>query len=570
MRYISVLAAGRVTWLLFLLFSSPLAANMMPQGLPMPVRLQEEVAARLNVDVPLPPALALDVELFRHGAVHLAGACTKWLDAARALAAAEPQRSGPFFLLARCAEARDERVAAAGLLSQAKALAQAQRAPPLLWQGELAYEAGGTSDALAVLAFTSGEPIAEILEASLDGARLFQRYWLRDSRGRVQRLRVDVTPFAERLAGVLAQHASDDDAAVIQAMPGIVGVLMLAESGSSAALNGRARLIARTAGFGSAEDARTLLRRAAGAGDLYARYLLADWLLYKHPDLRDYTEAVALLRQTGAAGLPEAQVLMSLLCREQPVHCSEDEIARWKAAAVVSAGAAEAALLRHAAYARLSVLGKAESAWLALGDAADAGSIEAIDLYLDRQQRAPDVSEHMARLQRLQQFALKQHGARACYLQVEEQLRKAVTPRARQRALSSLRALAEQGQPEAAVALGNALYRGTDLARDYTAAADWYRRAAQRGQVAGQVNYAQVLKMGKGVAVDKAAARLWRLRAALQGGLIQGDAIVDVQVREVGTDRDGVRESLFREWTSGGLSHASNPLVEVLKASASE
>ncbi len=79
------------------------------------------------------------------------------------------------------------------------------------------------------------------------------------------------------------------------------------------------------------------------------------------------------------------------------------------------------------------------------------------------------------------------------------------------------RALAEQGDDLAQVALAGLYRNGTGVRQDMAAAARLYRRAAERGNVDGQLNLGELLTGGFGVRRDLVAAYQWLSLAARQG-----------------------------------------------------
>lgn len=81
-------------------------------------------------------------------------------------------------------------------------------------------------------------------------------------------------------------------------------------------------------------------------------------------------------------------------------------------------------------------------------------------------------------------------------------------------ALSAWRPLAEQGDLQAQVIVGEILERGLGVAPDYAAAAQWYRRAAEAGDRRAQVNLGYLLERGLGLSADPGAALEWYRRAA--------------------------------------------------------
>lgn len=70
---------------------------------------------------------------------------------------------------------------------------------------------------------------------------------------------------------------------------------------------------------------------------------------------------------------------------------------------------------------------------------------------------------------------------------------------------------------EAAYYLGLAFQRGTRVAKDEVAAAQWFRQAAEAGHSPSQVLWGRALARGAGVAADPVAAYAWFARAARAG-----------------------------------------------------
>jgi TPR repeat protein len=86
-----------------------------------------------------------------------------------------------------------------------------------------------------------------------------------------------------------------------------------------------------------------------------------------------------------------------------------------------------------------------------------------------------------------------------------------------ERALTALRSLAGQGDPESQFHLGSLLHQGLGTQRDVAAAAAWYRRAAQQGNAEAQYSLGNMYLMGEGVEQDDAQAAAWYEKAAAQG-----------------------------------------------------
>lgn len=84
-------------------------------------------------------------------------------------------------------------------------------------------------------------------------------------------------------------------------------------------------------------------------------------------------------------------------------------------------------------------------------------------------------------------------------------------------ALHEFRPLAERGDPNAQVNLGNLYMRGLAVKQDYHTASIWYARAARQGHAAGQAKLGLMHYYGLGVEEDPAEAMRWFLAAGEQG-----------------------------------------------------
>jgi hypothetical protein len=73
---------------------------------------------------------------------------------------------------------------------------------------------------------------------------------------------------------------------------------------------------------------------------------------------------------------------------------------------------------------------------------------------------------------------------------------------------------AKQGDPAAQTYVGEIFEKGLGLPSDYTAAADWYRRAAEQNYSRAAINLANLYEQGLGVPQDKKEALNWYRRAA--------------------------------------------------------
>lgn len=81
-------------------------------------------------------------------------------------------------------------------------------------------------------------------------------------------------------------------------------------------------------------------------------------------------------------------------------------------------------------------------------------------------------------------------------------------------ALGAWMPLAEQGDVESQVIVGEIYERGMGVAPDYALAANWYRLAAEAGNRRAQVNLGHLYETGRGVAQDPQVALDWYRRAA--------------------------------------------------------
>ncbi len=84
-------------------------------------------------------------------------------------------------------------------------------------------------------------------------------------------------------------------------------------------------------------------------------------------------------------------------------------------------------------------------------------------------------------------------------------------------ALKEWRPLAEQGNAEAQLFLGDIYLNGLGVSQDYAQAIRWYRRAAKQGNDWAQNNLGGMYFKGQGVPKDYVQAYLWFNLAAAQG-----------------------------------------------------
>ncbi|MDO8544331.1 MAG: LysM peptidoglycan-binding domain-containing protein [Opitutaceae bacterium] len=83
--------------------------------------------------------------------------------------------------------------------------------------------------------------------------------------------------------------------------------------------------------------------------------------------------------------------------------------------------------------------------------------------------------------------------------------------------LATIRARAEQGEPEALNALGNAYANGAGVPQDFAQALRCYQQAAERGLAPAHFNLGMMHELGRGVAANPAAAFPHYLKAAELG-----------------------------------------------------
>ena len=82
---------------------------------------------------------------------------------------------------------------------------------------------------------------------------------------------------------------------------------------------------------------------------------------------------------------------------------------------------------------------------------------------------------------------------------------------------SRVRPLAEQGDAEFQFRLGFMYAKGQGVARDYSQAVEWFRKAAEQGLTKAQYNLGVMYHGGQGVAQDDVQAVKWWRKAAEQG-----------------------------------------------------
>jgi TPR repeat protein len=143
-------------------------------------------------------------------------------------------------------------------------------------------------------------------------------------------------------------------------------------------------------------------------------------------------------------------------------------------------------------------------------------------------------------------------------------------------AFTEFRPLAEKGEADAQVDLGNLFMRGWGVHQDYGAAFDWYQKAANQNHPIAQSKLGMLHYYGLGTIKDSKAAAKWFRRAADQGVsaaqsvlgnlYAQGDGVPKDLVQaffwltlafEFGdTEATRVREQLTAEMTPGEIAEA--------------
>ena len=105
-------------------------------------------------------------------------------------------------------------------------------------------------------------------------------------------------------------------------------------------------------------------------------------------------------------------------------------------------------------------------------------------------------------------------------------------------ALAEFKPLANQGDPNAQVNMGNLYMRGLGVEQDYAMAYEWYAKAARQGHATGQNKLAVMHYYGLGVKENHAEAAHWFLKAAEQA-----DPAAAMVIAELYDKGDGVPAS---------------------------
>ena len=104
-------------------------------------------------------------------------------------------------------------------------------------------------------------------------------------------------------------------------------------------------------------------------------------------------------------------------------------------------------------------------------------------------------------------------------------------------ALEIWQPLAEQGDPDAQVGLGNLYLGGYGISRDEATAMAWFRKAAAQGSSNGQFSLGSLYYARK----DHAAAASWFQRASEQGNALAQVRLAGLYAEGLGVPRDDVQ-----------------------------
>ncbi len=129
--------------------------------------------------------------------------------------------------------------------------------------------------------------------------------------------------------------------------------------------------------------------------------------------------------------------------------------------------------------------------------------------------------------------------------------------------LAEALARAETGDARAQVAVAQRFAAGQGTARDYVAAARWFRAAAEQGDAQAQAGLAELYEAGQGVPLDYSEAAKWYRRAAEQGhaGAQFGLAVLHEFGRGVNRDQAGAA-SWYRRSAEQGEAEAQYNLAQ--------
>ena len=104
-------------------------------------------------------------------------------------------------------------------------------------------------------------------------------------------------------------------------------------------------------------------------------------------------------------------------------------------------------------------------------------------------------------------------------------------------ALQELRPLAERGDAEAQLNLGNMYYKGLGVTQDYAEAMKWYSKAAEQGNAEAQLDVGVMFKEGQGVQQDFVSAHMWMSLAAAHSPKGSGMQTIAMMQRDILAER---------------------------------
>lgn len=93
------------------------------------------------------------------------------------------------------------------------------------------------------------------------------------------------------------------------------------------------------------------------------------------------------------------------------------------------------------------------------------------------------------------------------------------------------KSLAEKGNAEAQMKLGELYKSGKEVAQNVAESAKWYRKAAEQGLKDAQFKLGELLFEGKGIAQDAKEAADWLEKAASQGHQAAKDKLSEIKAK---------------------------------------
>ncbi len=118
-------------------------------------------------------------------------------------------------------------------------------------------------------------------------------------------------------------------------------------------------------------------------------------------------------------------------------------------------------------------------------------------------------------------------------------------------AIQIFRQLADQGNTEAQLILGNMYKDGIGVMQDYKEAVKWYRKAAEQGNTDGQYSIGDMYSQGRGVPQDYVLAHMWYNLAAAKFNSRSRRARDNV-AKMMSTEQIAEAQKLAPEWKPKG------------------